>query len=619
MMAEAALAMAMLTALPVQMAVLDARGTIRYVNQTWRETAQAIVGETGLGKVAEGVSYLDVCRRSEERGDESAGEVRRALEAILRGELEVFMQEYQYRCAEGDEWYLLYAAPLQTEGAVVAHIDVTGHKIEEQELARREVRQRLILGSTSELISTHAADSSFVFASGSAYSLLGSEPEELIGDRLLELVHPDDLESAARTWDRLLSGSAQETVTARLRRQDGHFVWMETSLRSLLPGSQSPDELFVAVSRDVTEHKEAEERHAELRLALERAAFEWRSTFDEIQLPILLLGLDGRIRRLNRAATDLLGWDYRDAVGRTIDDLGSGQPWQAVAAVAGRALEGFAPELCEARDEATGQTWEVEASLSAPGDEQAKLIVQVREITETVRLQESLRRSETMAVLGSVVGGVAHEVRNPLFGMSSVLDAFENRFGDRPEFRPYLPLLRSEVSRMTELMQALLEYGKPARLEPVPGDPITAVREAVTLCRPLADRRTIDLVVEGRAGSHAVSFDQHQLAQALKNVIENAVQHAPEGSVVTIQAAPFSQDGAPCVRLAVYDRGPGFAAADVAKVTEPFFSRRKGGTGLGLAIVSRIVESHGGRLRLGNRPEGGAEVEIFLPAAGQPD
>lgn len=623
LLAEAALAMAMLTSLPVQMAVLDPEGRIRYVNQTWRDLALAGVDGTDLSQVTEGASYLEVCRHAEEKGDRLAAEVRRALEAILRGELELFTQEYRTRRPEeengGDAWYLLYAAPLQTSGAVVAHIDITERKLEEQELARREERQRLILGSTSDLISTHAADSTFVFASDSAQALLGGSPGGLIGCRLLALVHPEDLEGAARSWERLQAGSAQETFTARLQRQDGAYVWAETSCRTLTPGSQTPDELFVAVSRDVTEHKEAEERQAEMRLALERAAFEWRSTFDEIQLPILLLGLDGRIRRLNRAATDLFGRNYRDAVGRTIEELGSGQPWQAVAAVAGRALEGFAPEVCEARDEGTGRTWEVEASLAAPGDEEARLIVQVREITETVRLQESLRRSETMAVLGSVVGGVAHEVRNPLFGMSSVLDAFENRFGDRPEFRPYLPMLRSELARMTELMQALLDFGKPARLEPAPGDLLHTVREAFALCQPLADQHQVRLVAEGSMGSNPVPFDHHQLAQALKNVIENAVQHAPEGTPVMVTVAPFSVEGAPWVRLTVCDRGPGFNAADLSKATEPFFSRRKGGTGLGLAIVSRIIEGHDGRLRLGNRLDGGAEVEIALPALDHAD
>jgi PAS domain S-box-containing protein len=612
-LADSALAVAMLTALPVQVALLDPDGTIRCVNQTWRDVAAALRVENPAA-LAEGANYLEVCRRAADQGDEIAAKVGAALQGVLRSELEFFAQEYPCNSPERRAWYLLYAVPLEMGGAVVSHIDITSRKLEEQELARKEERQRLILGSTSELISTHAAESAFVFASGAAKSLLGYEPEELLGRPLLELLHPEDLEEARRTWSRLLSGSDHERLTVRLRRRDGRYVWVETTFRALRPSGQSPSELFVAVSRDITENKEAEQQQAELRLSIERAAFEWRSTFDEIQLPILLLGLDSRIRRLNRAAAALLQKSYKDLLGRTIEELGSGQPWQAVTAVAGRVLEGYSPEICEACDEATGRTWEVEAVLSAIDDEEAKVIVQVREVTETVRLQESLRHSETMAVLGSVVGGVAHEVRNPLFGMSSVLDAFESRFGDRPEYRPYLPLLRTELSRMTGLMQALLDYGKPVRLEPCPGDPLEAVYEAFVLCRSLAERQAVELLAAGSTGRVPVLFDRNQLTQALKNVIENAVQHAPTGSSVTVEATPLVFDGVPWVRLTVRDRGLGFSPGDLAKVLEPFFSRRKGGTGLGLPIVSRIVEGHGGRLRLGNHPDGGAEVEISLPA-----
>ncbi|HVR98153.1 MAG TPA: HAMP domain-containing sensor histidine kinase, partial [Thermoanaerobaculia bacterium] len=261
------------------------------------------------------------------------------------------------------------------------------------------------------------------------------------------------------------------------------------------------------------------------------------------------------------------------------------------------------------------KTWEVEVSSSTGTEEgEARVIVQLRDITKTERLQESLRRSETMAVLGAVVGGVAHEVRNPLFGMSSVLDAFEARFGDRVEFRPYLPLLRTELGRMTDLMQALLDYGKPQRFEMAACPVAEQVGAALELCRPLAERRQVRLEVDLDAVG-PIFCDPHRMTQVLKNLIENAVQHSPAGSRVQVTARPLQVDGQGWVRLTVRDQGPGFPAADLTRVLEPFFSRRKGGTGLGLSIVSRTVEGHGGSLRLDNDADGGARVEIDLPGA----
>ncbi|HEX9943775.1 MAG TPA: PAS domain S-box protein [Thermoanaerobaculia bacterium] len=474
--------------------------------------------------------------------------------------------------------------------------------------------EHLVLSNAQDLISVHGADSFFLFASGVCRRLLGYEPEELVGRPLFDFLHLEDRRPAEDAYRALCEGVDDASVTCRLQRRDGSYLWTEIRVRAVRrPGGDTG--YRVALVRDVTAHREAAEQQTQLRHALERAAFEWRSTFDAIETPILLLGLDGRVQRVNRAAKQLLGEEYRNILGCPVGEVGSGQPWEAVAALAGRILESFSPEVCEATDEKRAQTWEVEAAVSATAEEgDAKIILQVRDITKTARLQESLRRSETMAALGAVVGGVAHEVRNPLFGMSAVLDAFESRFGDRAEHQPYLPLLRAELHRMAELMQALLDYGKPARFEMAPGDLAVPLERALAFCRPLAERQGVRLTVEPwPPAAPRVLHDAERLAQAFKNVVENAVQHTPRGGEVLIRLSEVSVGGSPWVRLSVRDRGTGFAAADLPRVLEPFFSRRAGGTGLGLSIVSRVVEGHAGNVRVGNHPEGGAVVDLEFP------
>jgi PAS domain S-box-containing protein len=481
----------------------------------------------------------------------------------------------------------------------------------DRDLASRDEWHQLVLANTSDLISTHSPDTAFVFVSGACRRLFGYEPEELAGRSIFEFMHTEDLDDAARVHRALLDSSESQVLTYRFRCKDGRHLWTETTFRVMGRPLGRGSEYWVAVTRDVSAHKEAEEQQVRLRQALERAAFEWRSTFDAIQSPVLLIGRDGRVQRLNGAARDLLGRDYRELIGRPVEEVGSGQPWATVAALAHRVLQSFAPEVCEATDENRERTWEVEAVASFGSE--PKVIVQVRDITKTARLQESLRRSETMAALGAVVGGVAHEVRNPLFGMSAVLDAFESRFGDVAEHRPYLPMLRTEIGRMTELMQALLDYGKPARFEMAPREISAVVDGALELCRAPAERAGVSLVRRTEVAGPPVLLDVHQMTQAFKNVVENAVQHSPAGGQVTIEAASFTEEGSPWLRVSVRDQGPGFPPADLCRVLEPFFSRRSGGTGLGLSIVSRVVEGHGGRIRAANHPEGGAMVDLEFP------
>src|SRR6185295_8562007 len=266
----------------------------------------------------------------------------------------------------------------------------------ERELALRDEWHQLVLANTSDLISTHTPDTAFVFASSACRRLLGYEPEDLVGLPLLELTHPDDREQTARVHRALLGASESQVLTYRFRCKDGRYLWTQSTIRVMARPLGKDREYWVAVTRDVSAHKEAEEQQAQLRRALERAAFEWRSTFDAIQSPVLLVGLNGRLHRLNRAARDLLGRDYRELLGKPIEEIGSGQPWAAVAALAHRVRQTFTPEVCEATDGNREATWEVEAVVSAASDEgESKVIVQARDVTKTVRLQESLRRSET--------------------------------------------------------------------------------------------------------------------------------------------------------------------------------------------------------------------------------
>jgi signal transduction histidine kinase len=229
---------------------------------------------------------------------------------------------------------------------------------------------------------------------------------------------------------------------------------------------------------------------------------------------------------------------------------------------------------------------------------------------EVTQLEESLRRRERMAAMGSLVAGVAHEVRNPLFGISSTVDALEARV--KPGHLEHLGVLRSQVERLGKLMNDLLEYGRPRALERRPEDLAAVVNEASRACDFLARASGAHVEIVARGELPLLPVDRKRMVQVLQNVLENALRHSPPSSPVTVEVA--RNDGAPpLVRVVVRDRGPGFAPPDLPHVFEPFFTRRQGGTGLGLSIVQQIVEQHGGRVEARNNPAGGAEIVILLP------
>ncbi|MDZ4805360.1 MAG: ATP-binding protein [Candidatus Eisenbacteria bacterium] len=260
--------------------------------------------------------------------------------------------------------------------------------------------------------------------------------------------------------------------------------------------------------------------------------------------------------------------------------------------------------------------------LSGPGGQPTEIVGSSIDVTDRLeseaernRLLAMLAQSEAMSAIGGLVGGVAHEVRNPLFTISASLDAFEARFGARPEYQSYLGALRGSVVRLSRLMNQLLDYGKPPRIDLE----LTSLHECVERAIELlpAPLRDLGVVIENRVPEDLPRFllDGHMILQVFQNLIENAVQHSPAGGRVVVGAVPAARDGRDGVTAHVDDSGPGFNPGPISRIFEPFVSERYGGTGLGLSIVRRIVELHGGQIEAGNRPEGGAKVLLWFPTS----
>lgn len=234
---------------------------------------------------------------------------------------------------------------------------------------------------------------------------------------------------------------------------------------------------------------------------------------------------------------------------------------------------------------------------------------------EREKLQGQLRHSETLAAMGRLVAGVAHEVRNPLFGISSTLDAMEASAETGRVNPRYREVLRREAERLNKLMADLLDFGRTPPADRTVEPLRATLAEAIRNCQPSADAAGV-AVADRSSDDAPVRMHRDRLLQVHVNLIENALQHAPRDSEVVITTRATTDDRKQrWIEYCVTDSGPGFAPGDLERVFEPFFTRRRKGTGLGLAIVRRIVDEHHGTIEAGNRPEGGAVMTVRLPVA----
>ncbi|MBV8544099.1 MAG: PAS domain S-box protein [Acidobacteria bacterium] len=435
----------------------------------------------------------------------------------------------------------------------------------------------------------------------------GRTVEELGG---LILIHPDDRDLVAAKIDDVFENGYAE-IEARLVLSDDVRHYLLNGRRMDVGGEQ----FLVGTGFDVTERRRAEAEQKRLQSAVERSAAEWKETFDAVTTPILIMESSGAVVRVNRAALELSGLSQSDIAGRPIDQIGDGEPWhtasQLVSYIAGK-REGTTAETKDAE----GRTWDIIIThFSAANGGAERFILVLWEITGIVELQESLRRSETLSAMGTLVAGVAHEVRNPLFGISATLDAFDEEM-KQPGYAECGATLRQEVNRLVHLMQELLEYGKPAALSIERGDLNEVVGDAVESRSAAARAAQVEIRNAMTATLPTLLMDPLRLRQVFENLIDNAVQHSDPGMTVHIGGAVVDHAGRQWVECRIDDEGPGFAPQDFDRVFEPFFSQREGGTGLGLSIVQRIVEEHSGKVIAANRHEGGGSIRVLFPLGG---
>lgn len=245
--------------------------------------------------------------------------------------------------------------------------------------------------------------------------------------------------------------------------------------------------------------------------------------------------------------------------------------------------------------------------LEAGGHEGA--VVVFEDLSGLRAMEEEIRQLDNLAAVGRFASSMAHEIRNPLGGVSAGIGYLARRQGVGEAERENLALMQGEVERVDRLIGDLLGVARPREMRLEPESPRHLVERAVAAVGAIARERGVELHHDLPDGLPELNVDADMVHQLLLNLLKNAVELSPRGATVEL-AVEHAGDG---LAFEVRDRGPGFGPDEIVQAFEPFFSRKAGGTGLGLYVCHNFAERHGGRLKAANRPGGGAILRLDLP------
>lgn len=229
-------------------------------------------------------------------------------------------------------------------------------------------------------------------------------------------------------------------------------------------------------------------------------------------------------------------------------------------------------------------------------------------------LERSVELNRQLAQIGELTAGVVHELRNPLSVISGMAELLLRRLGEGHPLERHASTICHEAGELEKLIRQFLLFARPFGIERSRCAPDEIVDRALTLCERMAREKGVHIHVQHLPDAPVLEVDYGRMAQALSNLVRNAIEILKPGGRIHIRTIP--DDGAQLSFL-VEDNGPGIQLAQGEDLFSPFFSKKEGGTGLGLSICHRIVTGHGGTITFGNREAGGAWFRITVPVTAQ--
>jgi PAS domain S-box-containing protein len=441
--------------------------------------------------------------------------------------------------------------------------------------------------------------------------------EELLGEdhRIINSgYHPKEF--IRNIWTTIAKGKVWHGEL-RNRAKDGSIYWVDTTIVPFLDNRGKPFQ-YTAIRFEITERKLAEER-------IRQQA----SLLDQAHDAILVCDLEYRIRYWNKGAETIYGWTFEEVIGRLIDDvLPSKDLVQSdEAADSFRKSDEWHAELRQTTRH--GEPLRIISRWSFVHNDKAHpdyVLITNTDITEQRRSETHLLRAQRLESIGTLAGGIAHDLNNILSPILMSVEMLQLEHQDEATAR-WLRMIRENAERGANLVKQVLTFARGLDAERVSVQVKHILKDLVNVLAETLPK-SIQIKYHIDPDLAVISADPNQIHQVLLNICINARDAMPSGGTLRITAenveidenyARMNLEAKPgaFVSVTIEDNGSGMTQSVVDRIFDPFFTTKEvgKGTGLGLSTALMILKGHEGFLNVYSEPGKGSRFSIYLPAA----